>query len=202
VVTTTNRKTNETVQRTVEDIQLSFNTAAEYASMVGEINTDIAKRMTEVWLEGFQKQSELSQKTAQQFFKQVEEQGRGVDESFFTRSFPFMWAPFVYDPFAFWREWARRVQENTRDAREQSVSTAREVRESAAELTARAVETTAPSNSTFPIAGYDEKNVEEISRRLKTLTGEQLRRVKDYERRNKNRETLVREIDRNIAAAS
>jgi hypothetical protein len=113
-----------------------------------------------------------------------------------------MWAPFVYDPFAFWREWARRVQENTRDARVQSVSTAREVRESAAELTARAVETTAPSNSTFPIAGYDEKNVEEISRRLNTLTGEQLRRVKDYERRNKNRETLVREIDRNIAAAS
>lgn len=68
--------------------------------------------------------------------------------------------------------------------------------------TTRAVETTAPINSTFPIAGYDEKNVEEISRRLKTLTGEQLRRVKDYERRNKNRETLVREIDRNIAAAS
>ena len=64
MVTTTNRKTNETVQRTVEDIQLSFNTAAEYASMVGEINTEIAKRMTEVWLEGFQKQSELSQKTA------------------------------------------------------------------------------------------------------------------------------------------
>ena len=48
----------------------------------------------------------------------------------------------------------------------------------------------------------DEKNVEEISRRLNTLTGEQLQRVKDYERRNKNRETLVREIDRNIAAAS
>jgi hypothetical protein len=189
------------VQRTVEDIQLSFNTAAEYASMVGEINTEIAKRMTEVWLEGFQKQSELSQKTAQQFFKQVEEQGR-IDESFFTRSFPFMWAPFVYDPFAFWREWAHKVQENTRDARVQSVSAARGVRESAAEQTARAVETTAPINSTFPIAGYDEKNVEEISRRLKTLTGEQLRRVKDYERRNKNRETLVREIDRNIAAAS
>jgi Asp-tRNA(Asn)/Glu-tRNA(Gln) amidotransferase C subunit len=201
VVTTTNRTTNETTQRTVGDIQLSFNTAAEYASKVGEINTEIAKRMTEVWLEGFRKQSELSQNTAQQFFKKVEEQGR-VDESFFSRSFPFMWAPFVYDPFAFWREWAHRVQEDTRDAREQSVSTAREVRVSAAEQTARAVETTAPSNSSFPIAGYDEKNVEEISRRLNTLTGDQLQRVKDYERRNKNRETLVREIDRNIAAAS
>ena len=197
MVTTTNRKTNETVQRTVEDIQLSFNTAAEYASMVGEINTEIAKRMTEVWLEGFRKQGELSQ----QFLEKVEER-RDVDEGFFGRSSPFMWAPYVHDPFAFWREWARRVQENTRDARVQTVSTAHGVRESAAEQTARAVETTAPISNTFPIAGYDEKNVEEISRRLKTLTGEQLRRVKDYERRNKNRETLVREIDRNIAAAS
>ena len=103
MVTTTNRTTNETKQRTVGDIQLSFNTAAEYASMVGEINTEIAKRMTEVWLEGFRKQSELSQNTAQQFFKTVEEQGH-VDESFFSRSFPFMWAPFVYNPFVFWRE--------------------------------------------------------------------------------------------------
>ena len=113
-----------------------------------------------------------------------------------------MWAPYVYDPFASWREWARRVQENTWDAHEAPVRTAREVRESAAEQTARVVEVTAPSNGTFPIAGYDEKNVGEISQRLNTLTVEQLRRVKDYERRNKNRETLVREIDRNIAAAS
>jgi hypothetical protein len=56
----------------VGDAQLSFYTAAEYASKVGEINTEIAKRMTEVWLEGFRKQSKLSQKTAQQFFEKVE----------------------------------------------------------------------------------------------------------------------------------
>ena len=201
MVTTTKRTTDETTQRTVGDIQLSFNTAAEYASKVGEINTEIAQRMTEIWLEGLRKQSELSQKTAQQFFEKIEEQGR-VDEGFFGRSFPFTWDPFVYDSLAFWREWARRVQADARDAQEMPVGTSREVRESAAEQTARVVETTASSNSTFPIAGYDEKNVDEISRRLNTLTGEQLRRVKDYERRNKNRETLVREIDRNIAAAS
>lgn len=84
----------------------------------------------------------------------------------------------------------------------EGISSSDDAKPEVSEQTARAVETTAPINSTFPIAGYDEKNVEEISRRLKTLTGEQLRRVKDYERRNKNRETLVREIDRNIAAAS
>jgi hypothetical protein len=48
----------------------------------------------------------------------------------------------------------------------------------------------------------NEKSVEEISARLDTLTVDQLERLKDYERRNKNRETLIREIDRRIGAAS
>jgi hypothetical protein len=194
VVTTKNRTTGETA---VGDAQLPFNSAAGYAFKAGEINIEIAERMIEVWMEGFRKQGELSQ----QFLEKVEER-RDVDEVFFGRSSPFMWAPYVHDPFAFWREWARRVQENTWDAHETPLRTAREVRESAAEQTARAVEVTVPSNGTFPIAGYDEKHVGEISRRLNTLTVEQLQRVKHYERRNRNRETFVREIDRKIAAAS
>ena len=54
----------------------------------------------------------------------------------------------------------------------------------------------------FPILGYDEKNVREITKRLDTLTDEQLRRVKDYEQRHKNRETVLHEIDRKIGAVS
>ncbi len=54
----------------------------------------------------------------------------------------------------------------------------------------------------MPIPGYDEKSVGEITARLNTLTADQLERLKDYERRNKNRETLIREIDRRIGATS
>jgi len=54
----------------------------------------------------------------------------------------------------------------------------------------------------LPIPGYDEKKVGEITSRLDALTDEQLRRVRDYERRNKNRETLVREIEGKIRGAS
>lgn len=202
MVTTTNHRTmGETAEKTVENAHQSFTVAAEYASRAGEINSEIAKRTTEVWLEGLCKQTELSQKTAQEIFEKVEEQGH-VTEYFFTRSLPSMWAPYAYDPFAFWSEWARVAQESAGDAQRTSSRTVREVRESAAEQTDRAVEATAPGNGSFPIAGYDEKNVEEITRRLDTLAGEQLRRVKDYEQRNKNRETLLQQIDRKMAAAS
>ena len=54
----------------------------------------------------------------------------------------------------------------------------------------------------FPIAGYDELNVAEISERLDGLTAAQVREVREYEKRNKNRDTLIEQLDRKLKAAS
>src|SRR5829696_633592 len=53
----------------------------------------------------------------------------------------------------------------------------------------------------FPIEGYDEMNVEEISERLDDLSVEELQLVRDYEELNKKRETLLEQLDRRIRAA-
>ncbi|MDP8953052.1 MAG: hypothetical protein M3N18_12620 [Actinomycetota bacterium] len=47
---------------------------------------------------------------------------------------------------------------------------------------------------------YDGLTVEEISERLDGLPAEQLRKVREFEKRNKDRETLVEQIDRKIRA--
>jgi hypothetical protein len=52
------------------------------------------------------------------------------------------------------------------------------------------------------IEGYDELNVGEIVERLDNLSAEELQRVRAYEQRNKNRDTLLKQIDRRINAAS
>src|ERR671912_841195 len=54
----------------------------------------------------------------------------------------------------------------------------------------------------FPIEGYDELNVEEISARLGALSTEELREVRDYEERTKNRETVLEQLDRRIRSSS
>ncbi len=54
----------------------------------------------------------------------------------------------------------------------------------------------------FPIPNYDELNVEEVGGMLDGLTAAQLREVRDYEKRNKNRETLIEKFDRKLKAAS
>ena len=49
-------------------------------------------------------------------------------------------------------------------------------------------------------ANYDELSVEEVSKRIEGLPTEQLRKVREYEKKNKNRETLIEQIDRKIRA--
>jgi polyhydroxyalkanoate synthesis regulator phasin len=50
----------------------------------------------------------------------------------------------------------------------------------------------------FPITAYDQLSVRQIDRRLQELSRQQLRKVRDYERRNKARKGLLRELDRKL----
>ena len=54
----------------------------------------------------------------------------------------------------------------------------------------------------FPIEGYDELTVEEVSGRLGSLSAEELREVRDYEERTKNRDTILGQLDRRIRGGS
>ena len=51
-------------------------------------------------------------------------------------------------------------------------------------------------------ANYDELTADEISKRLNGLSTGELRKVREYENRNKNRETLIEQIDRKIRSNS
>ncbi len=57
-------------------------------------------------------------------------------------------------------------------------------------------------NAAFPITGYDEMNVKEIGDRLEGLSAAEIRTVREHEKRNKNRETLIEQFDRKLRAAS
>jgi hypothetical protein len=54
----------------------------------------------------------------------------------------------------------------------------------------------------FPVEGYDEMNVGEVSERLDGLSEAELKRVGEYEEDNKNRGTLRKEMKQKIEATS
>jgi hypothetical protein len=53
--------------------------------------------------------------------------------------------------------------------------------------------------SSFPIAGYDDMTAAQVSEQLDGLTPAELRTVRDHERRNANRKSVLAAIDRKLA---
>jgi hypothetical protein len=50
----------------------------------------------------------------------------------------------------------------------------------------------------FPITAYDQLSIRQIDRRVQELSRAQLRKVRDYERKNKARKGVLRSLDRKL----
>jgi hypothetical protein len=101
-----------------------------------------------------------------------------------------------------------RIQEVLDDAVERGRMTRDDARELLAELVRRG---TAPADrvirevgraaglgSSFPIAGYDDMTAAQVTERLDGLAPAQLRTVRDHERRNANRKSVLAAVDRKL----
>jgi hypothetical protein len=172
----------ETAQTMVRTQQESARIFTDYTVKAQELNTQLARSAVETWIDGLRKQTELSQEAAQALFGKAEEQA-DVYRSFFgqwgnvpTMRFPF--AGMANDfMFPFQRQGMRLVESGTRNTEE-------------------VIET-----ATFPIANYDEKNVDEISARLDSLSDEQIRHLRSYEKAHKNRQSLIERFDSKLRAS-
>ena len=175
-------KMGETAQTMVKTSQESARIFTDYTVKAQELNTQLARRAVETWIDGMRKQTELSQEMAQQLFGKAEEQA-DVYRSAFGQ-----WGnvPVIRFPFAgmasdmmfpFQRQGMRLVETGVRNA-EGVIETA-----------------------TFPIANYDEKNVDDISARLDNLSAEQIRHLRSYEKSHKNRQSLIERFDSKLRAS-
>ena len=52
--------------------------------------------------------------------------------------------------------------------------------------------------SNFPVSGYDDLTAAEVGERLNDLSAPELRKVRDYERRNANRKSVLQNIERKL----
>lgn len=56
-------------------------------------------------------------------------------------------------------------------------------------------------SSDLPIKNYDGLSVSGVSQRLDSLSNDDLREVRTYEKQNKDRDTLVNQIDQKMKSA-
>lgn len=92
---------------------------------------------------------------------------------------------------------AEEAAGQTEEVLRQTEKATREVQEAAHEA-----ELQAAVHGALKVANYEELNVEQVSKKLDGLSAAELKKVREYEKKTKDRETLVEQIDRKIKAAS
>ena len=189
-------KMGETAQQMSQSTQRAGRIFNGYLAEAQEINTEFARRATETWIEAIRNQTELNQRMVQRLYGEVEGQ-TGAWQGFLQDWMSVYSAPFSnpfgsVNPFDYLRQGVETTTRNVEQVTDMTQKT----------TAAGIASANASANGGFPIGGYDEMNVEEISARLEGLSEDQIKRVREHEKRNKNRDTLIEQIDRKIKAAT
>ena len=97
-----------------------------------------------------------------------------------------------------------KAEQATMEAKQATAKTQAETREAALRLEeeTREVALQAAVHRSLETKNYEELNVDEVSNKLDGLSATELKKVREYEEHNKNRETLITEIDRRISATA
>ena len=186
-------------------------------------NAEFVQGWTEDAVEVVREQTEHNAKTAEAFARAIGRQ----QESFRTLTQGWVGAyTDFFSPFAYARQGMRAFQRATQQSLEATEQVARQglrvaeettkqglrVAEDTAERTDKVLRQTEKATheaelrtavfSALGTTDYDGLSVDEVSRRIDGLPAEQLKKVREFEKDHKNRETLIAQIDRKIRANS
>jgi hypothetical protein len=175
-------------------------------------------------VEVVREQAEHNARTAEAFARTVSRQQEGFRA--LTEGWVGAYRDYFFGPFAYARQGMKTFQRATRQGLEATEQVARQglrvaeeatkqgsrVAEDSAEQTDKVLRQTEQATreaelrtavfSALGTTDYDALTVEEVSRKIDGLSAEQLKKVREFEKGHKNRETLIEQIDRKIRANS
>jgi hypothetical protein len=203
------RDLNEAASRFAETLADSYRLVYDQATESVERQRRLAQKFSELVATNLREQTEASRSDAQQLSEQAGRQQEAGQE--LAQESVGAYAEFLDDAFSRYRSGAEKVvgsvQEgamasgrNTAGLLGAATGAVTDTAGRTLGATAEGAEQAAEA-AVFPIAGYDDMNVDEISGRLGDLSVEELQLVRDYEERNKKRDTLLEQMDRKIRAA-
>ena len=186
-------------------------------------NAEFVQGWTSDAVEALSEQTEHNMRTAEAFAQVISKQQEGLRA--LTQGWTGAYREF-FSPLAYAREGLRSVQratqrglettqqvarqglQATEQVAQQRLRVAEEVTEQTEEVLRQTEKATRQAELEVAVFGalktanYDELTVEEISERLEGLSTDELEKVREYEKQNKNRETLIEQIERKIRANS
>jgi len=191
---------NEAATRFAETLADSYRLVYGQAAQSAERQQQRAQEFSELVSSNLRQQTEAGRSDAQRLSEQaVRQQAAGQE---LARESVEAYAKFLEDAFSQYRSGTERAAEGTREGVRTLSETTTGLLGTATGAVGATVEDAerAAEAAVFPIEGYDDMNVDEISKHLDDLSIEELQLVRDYEELNKRRQTLLEQMDRKIRA--
>ena len=175
-------------------------------------NAEFVQGWSDDAVEAVREQTEHNVQTAEAFARGISKQQEAFGA--LSRAWAGTYREF-FSPFAYFRQGVRTTEQAARQGLEATEQVARQglrVAQEATEQTDEVLRQTEKATreaelrsavfGALKTADYDGLSVAEVSKRIDGLSNEELRKVREYEKHNKNRETLIEQIDRKIRANS
>ena len=199
------RDVNEAAQRFAETLAESYRVVYGQAAESAERQQQRSREFSELVSGNLREQAEAGRANAQELSEQTARQQQAGQQ--LARESVEAYTRFLDDAFSRYRSGTERATQSAREGARTLAETTTGLLGTAtgavgatAGATVEGAERAAEA-AVFPIEGYDEMNVEEISERLDGLSVEELQLLRDYEELNKKRETLLERMDRKIRAS-
>jgi hypothetical protein len=192
---------NEAAARFAAALAESYRIVYGQAAQAQVRQARLAREFSERVMENLRKQTEEGRAASEQLADQARRQGEAGSE--FARASVDAYLNFLGTAFSQYQAGAQRTVENAQEGARVASQTATGTVGATTDAAADATRTAAEAVTGHPpIDGYDGMTADEVTRRLEGLSGEELGRVRQYESRNKNRTTLLEQIDRKADEAS
>jgi hypothetical protein len=193
------RNVNEAARRFAETLAESYRVIYGQAAESGERQQRLAQEFSELVANNLREQAEGGRSGAERLSEQADRQqeaGRALAQESVEAYMDFL--DVTFSQYRAGAMASGQTAAGVVGAATGAVTDATARTMDAATLGAQRTAETA----TFPIPGYDEMNVDEISERVDALTDEQVRRLRDYEKANQNRKTLIERFESRLRASS
>jgi hypothetical protein len=192
---------NEAARRFAETLADSYRLVYGQAAESAERQRQRAREFSELVSGNLREQAEAGRANAEQLSEQAQRQ-REAGQALAQESVE-AYTRFLEDAFSRYRSGTQQATQSAQEGVRTLTETTTELLGTATGAVGATVEGAeqAAEAAVFPIEGYDEMNVDEISERLDGLSVEELQFIRDYEERNKKRETLLERLDRKIRTA-
>jgi hypothetical protein len=164
---------NEASERLLEATWDTYKTLVNHTLSLQQRNAKFVREMVDDSIEELRRQAESNRVMTRELFELAEGQREAFRE-FVERSVLDTYTNFLFEPFtpcSYYREERRSVAPASDGSR---------------------------SNGRLPIENYDRLTTREISESLEGLSEGEIRIVRSYEQQHKNRETLLRQMNRRL----